>query len=309
MPPWTPDDVWNAYRALHRYVIEHPPTYGMKVPASLPHVLTGDRNKAAAERLAAEITEAWDSHPVAVSPEYFGYLYLFVQLLRCNYEKHPDWTAASGWSPLRWMYFSGLAGKANARAFAQWYYTEWMTRHPRPSEGDLQVRYPLYLSVADESLIPLPRAAEVLQRLMREQQVDAGAIFRQFNGLGSPRSKSGSPRHEWPAWLVMARPETWAHSTEGVAIALVSPLVVQRVYELLREPEQFRAFVHQAIPVANPDNERAALQAVCDGIDLLTERGKTSQTASRATTGLDAVAHDAEEVRRSTAEAEAGGSR
>ena len=210
-PAVPPTAVWSAYHALCRYV-RRAGTVGGLMPRQ-PSRRPRRRARSACTQIARPLSRYWESMPLSVSPTYYAYLYLFVQLLRVSFPKGPT-LVDHVWVNLVWFPLDVLKGRGT-NAERAW--KSWWRRHTSggsaPTESQLAVHYPW--------IDPVPHAhviagqVQLLLEIAQRGRLSPGEALAAFDLLGE---RMGPSSPAWHSALVAARPESWQPLSDGQAL-------------------------------------------------------------------------------------------
>lgn len=294
--PVTPAMVWDAYRALHRYVlwpferprIGHlPPTHTgttAAAPALHPTSLTPTRlmpyavcspiTKAAVERTAMAIHVARTLCPIPhIAAVEYAYYYLFVQLLRISFPYTPEFVDVStGWKNLRWVPFTSLVGRADCKTptdhWHRWYTDTWADQAPETRLAQLRMWYPMLLDAEDAQRATLQRHTALLHQLQTQHHCTAAVAVEQFDATGHPSGIIHATNAQWHPAIKASLWERWEPAANGGSRNLQDPTVCAFVLALVRQPlSRFvRFFLHEMLQ-AVPSPPANTLSIICDGFE------------------------------------------
>jgi hypothetical protein len=275
--PITVEHVWEGYRALHRYVIRtNPPLADItgkkmrsgtlpekapRYPKTLPEDLA---------LLATRMTSLYHGPtPLHCSPQYFAYLYLFLQLYRCSYKNDPTFSGEQiGWERLGWFPIRSLRGRqdvANA-FFLGWY--NGPDRERKRSEDELQPIFPMYGS---PTLASLDAVRGQLHQLLRDLSF-GNTTVRGIMKDSSPRGSARRPdqRNQWHPMFLLSRRECWVPEPERI-VEEEFEIIKPWLSSILRSQKACKKWVEEFIPSANldvwPEKKRRVLATIRDGVD------------------------------------------
>jgi hypothetical protein len=271
--------IWDAYRALHRYVAAPvgtvrvgatwvAPAHSDRCAALAPDVklfrvrdaLPSDgKSRAAADQLAAVSALLPATHPIAASDEYYAYLFLFAQLIRCSGRLHPHFvTPQVGWKNLRWVSIEGLRGTGDA-PLAFWnkfYWQHVQIAKPAPDETALRIMFPLPPEAKEQTAAVIDAQLDALLDAMECHHMSADQIFVNCNRLGRIRKTEADqtdPSLQWLPLLIAARPESYWPLNEHGSLAAQNSAVQEVIRQLLASPKQLRTFLDHTAPYCNGD--------------------------------------------------------
>jgi hypothetical protein len=269
--------VWNAYRALHRYMVAPQGTLRVGatwvVPATgkpaalakgekitdLGPTPSGPMEQEAAEEIAQRLAPLLHTMPLPITDDYYAYLYLFAQLIRVSFDHHPfHVTTEIGWRNLVWRPLRVLRGKSggeSAQAYwAKWYYTHAQAATPKPTEASLRLKYPVAPDQQEQTADMLELQLDALLDAMARYGLGAGQVFLTCDRLGQP-GRNASKNLQWLPLLIAARPEAYHPLVGDETIAATTPEVWAIITKLLASPKDLGVFFEHTVPFCNPGPE------------------------------------------------------
>ena len=219
--------VWDNYLALHRYMLplgsvdyDKGNKKGLVVPRALPSRPVLQKHLVAVRRIEETLSHIWLSHPALVTPEYYCYLYLFCQLLRCSYRHKPFLTEHGRWKGLAWFPIQTLVGKpgvegkdsAAKRAWYHWYYLYVTGPRPRSNQKALEQMFPWIPPAGESDVILVRQQLAVLKSI---GTIEPSLAIRNYESDGQPIIRMGFPvlrRKEsrpWHPWIYLGQVGCW----------------------------------------------------------------------------------------------------
>lgn len=232
----TESDVWDAYRALHRYIQTRPHAEPVKLIRSLPKN-PPPPSKETCHIILSRILSLDKSYPLPYSPVYYAYLYLFVQCLRCSHSHNPSYTPGDGWSNLAWFPLRALIGikDTGENAWVFWYKRHFQGK--RPTQADMELLFPF---------LPEPgvRSGKTIASQVRE--------FRRRVSEHGILALDG----DWHPFLFLAEVSTWRSTLAAECLPFLT--------ELIDFPDGWNAFIQHAAPKTT--EARRELLSVIDSV-------------------------------------------
>lgn len=239
----TPRDVWEGYLGLNRYflqkggIVKSGETFPKKGSPFLP-----EKYVEKASALAKALLQYDKEFPFNDSPVYYSYVYLFQQLLRVSYKTKPKFDKGR-WRHVSWRPFSILSfiSDTSERTWVNFCKSRIGSSEP------LQYKFPWVPPVGVSEITTVQSQLAGLSQL-RRQGVSIEDILTKRDITGNIRA--GGPRDilDWHHWLIIAHPTIW----KGRRLI---PILID-LTELIMEPELWKIFIRDAIPMIHPLKEQ-----------------------------------------------------
>lgn len=281
----SPQTVWNAYRALHRYVAAGCVVGGAPIPKRISEKPVAGPHRQACSDLAKITTQLynWDT-PLQVSSQYFVYLYLFAQLLRCSYKHDPMYVEGKGWQRLGWFplhVLKGRDGAKNQASPAQRFWFGWLFREgiKRESESDLQYKYPWFEDDLSASLQAVHWQTEKLSKLAQLHKVLPHEILFLFTATGTPAEQTCS----WHPMLILSTMHAWVPYAKkfGETFGNIKhKYTYPYLTALLKSRRLANIYRDEFLPAANPNKQKykQCLEIIQDGLEDTILKNYTQHT-------------------------------
>lgn len=202
----TSEHVWSAYYKLWQYARYVGVKSKLKLPVQMGKTIP-TRHIGLTKQIAEQIDAQDKDYVIQCTEEYYAYLYLFVQLVRCSQKSGPYFMdSAIGWKNLAWFPLQTLKGRVGVadRTWQAWYHATIYGK--RLNEADLNKTYPMLLESGESDAEIAKQQVLILNRIKKENNISTLEALLYYNLAGEMHNKKKSA---WHPWLILAVPEAW----------------------------------------------------------------------------------------------------
>lgn len=252
----TADIVWKAYRSLWQYAKAIKINKGAPIPTWLPSNIPPKKEQEVSNHLAL-LNSYVTRRPLKVDVDYYIYLYLFAQQIRCSLAESPYFkNDEEGWKNLRWLPLNTLLSSAKESHWDFWHKT-----HKMHSANQLSKIYPILLDPGIAETIAVDKQLDIILKIMEKQGINLLTAWRDYGLHGERRNTD--QKNPWHIHIAMVIPEAWDTN--------IYPQLLGGLIELINnEVEYWSAFVYQTIPLLvskkNLGAHKAKILAMMDRI-------------------------------------------